>query len=169
MKVWRYLSFVLLGGIVGVFVSLLIRGIDFQHLIEHIDFMDQQFMVISCVIVTLCIIGLTLWQYQTQKAALKLKSRVDHQTEIEETDTLENQANMKFLKVSIIVYVQYFISFVYFFILALGNPGDKALITVLIPFLFTIIPAIMAVFSRESLIVAFQKWGMQNIRKKLLK
>lgn len=41
MKVWRYLSFVLLGGIVGVFVSLLISGIDFQHLIEHIDFMDQ--------------------------------------------------------------------------------------------------------------------------------
>lgn len=29
MKVWRYLSFVLLGGIVGVFVSLLISGIDF--------------------------------------------------------------------------------------------------------------------------------------------
>lgn len=25
MKVWRYLSFVLLGGIVGVFVSLLIK------------------------------------------------------------------------------------------------------------------------------------------------
>ncbi len=169
MKVWRYLSFVLLGGIVGVFVSLLISGIDFQHLIEHIDFMDQQFMVISCVIVTLCIIGLTLWQYQTQKAALKLKSRVDHQTEIEETDTLENQANIKFLKVSIIVYVQYFISFVYFFILALGNQGDKALITVLIPFLFTIIPAIMVGFSKESLIVAFQKWGRQNIRKKLLK
>lgn len=159
MKVWRYLSFVLLGGIVGVFVSLLIRGIDFQHLIEHIDFMDQQFMVISCVIVTLCIIGLTLWQYQTQKAALKLKSRVDHQTEIEETDTLENQANMKFLKVSIIVYVQYFISFVYFFILALGNPGDKALITVLIPFLFTIIPAIMAGFFQRKFDRRFPKMG----------
>lgn len=159
MKVWRYLSFVLLGGIVGVFVSLLISGIDFQHLIEHIDFMDQQFMVISCVIVTLCIIGLTLWQYQTQKAALKLKSRVDHQTEIEETDTLENQANMKFLKVSIIVYVQYFISFVYFFILALGNQGDKALITVLIPFLLRLSQQSWSVFSKESLIVAFQKWG----------
>ncbi|ELP8755424.1 DUF3169 family protein [Staphylococcus pseudintermedius] len=159
MKVWRYLSFVLLGGIVGVFVSLLISGIDFQHLIEHIDFMDQQFMVISCVIVTLCIIGLTLWQYQTQKAALKLKSRVDHQTEIEETDTLENQANMKFLKVSIIVYVQYFISFVYFFILALGNQGDKALITVLIPFLFTIIPAIMVGFFQRKFDRRFPKMG----------
>lgn len=125
MKVWRYLSFLFLGGVVGFFISLLLTGIDFQHLIQHIDFMSEQFMIISCIIVTLCIVGLTLWQYQTQKVALKLKSRVDYQTEIEETDTLENQANMKFLKVSIIVYVQYFISFVYFFILALGNEGER--------------------------------------------
>lgn len=55
-------------------------------------------MVISCVIVTLCIIGLTLWQYQTQKAALKLKSRVDHQTEIEETDTLEKPSEYEIFK-----------------------------------------------------------------------
>lgn len=159
MKVWRYLSFLFLGGVVGFFISLLLTGIDFQHLIQHIDFMSEQFMIISCIIVTLCIVGLTLWQYQTQKVALKLKSRVDYQTEIEETDTLENQANMKFLKVSIIVYVQYFISFVYFFILALGNEGDTALVTAVIPFLFTIIPAIMVGFFQRKFDRRLPKMG----------
>ncbi|WP_274596555.1 DUF3169 family protein [Staphylococcus delphini] len=159
MKVWRYLSFLFLGGVVGFFISLLLTGVDFQHLIQHIDFMSEQFMIISCIIVTLCIVGLTLWQYQTQKVALKLKSRVDYQTEIEETDTLENQANMKFLKVSIIVYVQYFISFVYFFILALGNEGDTALVTAVIPFLFTVIPAIMVGFFQKKFDRRFPKMG----------
>lgn len=159
MKVWRYLSFLFLGSVVGFFISLLLTGIDFQHLIQHIDFMSEQFMIISCIIVTLCIVGLTLWQYQTQKVALKLKSRVDYQTEIEETDTLENQANMKFLKVSIIVYVQYFISFVYFFILALGNEGDTALVTAVIPFLFTIIPAIMVGFFQRKFDRRLPKMG----------
>lgn len=159
MKVWRYLSFLFLGGVVGFFISLLLTRIDFQQLIQHIDFMSEQFIIISCIIVTLCIVGLTLWQYQTQKVALKLKSRVDYQTEIEETDTLENQANMKFLKVSIIVYVQYFISFVYFFILALGNEGDTALVTAVIPFLFTIIPAIMVGFFQRKFDRRFPKMG----------
>lgn len=159
MKVWRYLSFLFLGGVVGFFISLLLTRIDFQHLIQHIDFMSEQFMIISCIIVMLCIVGLTLWQYLTQKEALKLKSRVDYQTEIEETDTLENQANMKFLKVSIIVYVQYFISFVYFFILALGNEGDTALVTAVIPFLFTIIPAIMVGFFQRKFDRRLPKMG----------
>lgn len=150
MKVGRYLLLVILGGILGVLISLFINGVDFQYLIQHIHFMNQPFMVISCVIVTLCIVGLTLWQYQIQKAALKLKSQIDHQEAIEETDTLDKQANMKFLKVSIIVYVQYLMSFIFFFVLALGNAGDKALITAVIPFLFTCIPAIMiGLFQRK--------------------
>lgn len=150
MKVRRYLMFVILGGIVGGLVSLLINGVDFRYLIQHIEFMDQQFMVISCIVVTLCIVGLTLWQYQIQKAALKMKSRVENQTDIEETDALDNQANLKFIMASVILYVQYLISFVFFFVLVLGNEGNLALITAIIPFLFTCIPGVMiGLFQRK--------------------
>ncbi|MEJ7542036.1 DUF3169 family protein [Staphylococcus intermedius] len=159
MKVGRYLMFVILGGIVGGLISLLITGVDFQYLIHHIGFMNQQLMVISCIIVTLCIVGLTLWQYQIQKAALKLKSRVEGQTEIEETDILDHQANMKFLKVSVIVYVQYLISFVFFFVLALGNKGETALITAIVPFLFTCISATMVGLFQRKFDRRFPKLG----------
>lgn len=167
MKVGRYLMFVILGGIVGGLISLLITGVDFQYLIHHIGFMNQQLMVISCIIVTLCIVGLTLWQYQIQKAALKLKSRVEGQTEIEETDTLDYQANMKFLKVSVILCVQYLISFVFFFVLALGNKGDTALITAIVPFLFTCIPAVMVGLFQRKFDRRFPKLGESQYTEKV--
>jgi len=101
-------------------------------------------LIISITLITTFFnIFLTLLLLKYQKDSLRLKSKSIEFEDEDIADTYERKANLKYLSVSFIFYLEILISFLTIFILALGNISDKYLFLSILPFIVTAIPAIM--------------------------
>ena len=74
MKVKRYLLLLVLGGIIGGFVGSSMGSI--STFLSNVNFAHIHFGLITCIIASLIIIGLTFYLWKVQKMRLNLKIKV---------------------------------------------------------------------------------------------
>lgn len=167
MKVKRLLISMLIGGLIGGVIALLMDS-DIVQWVQQLHFTTAKFVWISFIVVMGVVVILTGWLFKVQKDALKIKRQMRENLNYSETDDLDNQANMKFLTSSYLLYTVYLITFLYLLVLVIGNSGDKAVLFGSMPFIFTIVPAIFTGIFTKKFDSKVPKYGEKNYTEKLL-
>lgn len=168
MKIRRYLLFVLIGGIVGGIIGFFIGMFEDRNLFNFVKFTNNQMVIVISMIASLINILLILILYKTQQQALKYKSLMETDINDQQADDFEKAANLKFMRTSIIYYIQIFISLITISILALGNASTTYIFWAIIPFLITIIPSLMIGFFVQKFDNRMPKQGEKQYTEKVL-
>lgn len=166
MKVKRYLILLVLGGIIGGFVSSSMGSI--STFLSNVNFAHTHFGLIICIIASLIIIGLTFYLWKVQKDALKFKNQSLNSIEDDDADLFEMKSNLNFNKSSIITYIQLIISFVALLLIVFGHGSNIDVLYAIIPYMLTIIPSIMLGFFNRRFDSRYPKIGEKNYTEKNL-
>ena len=165
MKVKRYLLLLVLGGIIGGFVGSSMGSI--STFLSNVNFAHIHFGLITCIIASLIIIGLTFYLWKVQKDALKFKNQSLNSIEDDDADLFEKKSNLNFNKSSIIAYIQLIISFVALLLIVFGHGSNIDVLYAIIPYMLTIIPSIMLGFFNRRFDSRYPKIGEKIILKNL--
>ena len=168
MKVGRYLLLMIIGGIIGGLIVELFDIINQYNLFSKFHFKSSMLIISITLITTFFNIFLTLLLLKYQKDSLRLKSKSIEFEDEDIADTYERKANLKYLSVSFIFYLEILISFLTIFILALGNISDKYLFLSILPFIVTAIPAIMIGLFVRKFDDRYPKMGEEKYTEKII-
>lgn len=166
MKVGRYLLYLLIGGIIGGFVGSSMGTI--STFLSNVNFAHTHFGLITCIIASLIIIGLTFYLWKVQKDALKFKNQSLNSIEDDDADLFEKKSNLNFNKSSIIAYIQVLISFIALLLIVFGHGSNIDVLYAIIPYMLSIVPLMMVDFFNRRFDSRYPKLGEKNATEKTL-
>lgn len=168
MKVGRYILLTLIGGIIGGLIGLSFGGIKILSLTPFTHFAKTNVVIIIATISSIINILLTLYLFKVHKDALNLKVKTRNHIDDESADLYEKKAYLKSMKSDFIYSIQILISLLTILIVVLGNASAKNIMFVIIPYVITIIPALMIGFFIRKFDPRYPKLGEKNYIEKTL-
>ncbi len=168
MKVGRYLLLVLLGGIIGGAAGYLIPTLNDMGFFNKILFTNQNSIMVVCFIATLINIILTVILYRELKNSVYFKNKINNPDNKYSEDESEEKSNLKFLNASFIYHFQILISLIFLLILVIGNIKDIYVLFAIIPYMITVITALLIGLYARKLDERYPKLGEHKYTEKLL-
>ncbi|MGC9615193.1 DUF3169 family protein [Staphylococcus pasteuri] len=131
-------------------------------------FTNQNSIMVVCFIATLINIILTVILYRELKNSVYFKNKINNPDNKYSEDESEEKSNLKFLNASFIYYFQILISLIFLLILVIGNIKDIYVLFAIIPYMITVIPALLIGLYARKVDERYPKLGEHKYTEKLL-
>lgn len=168
MKVMRYILLVLIGGLIGGVIGTIIGFTNGFDAINKIHFVNDRTAMIMGIIAILAIILLFGYNLMIQKQALHYKKMMDEQVSDSETDLREKKASLLVWRVTIVYYLQLFVSLILLFLFVIGHATESHLLYVVIAFILASVGSTQYGLFIRKYDARFPKMGEKLYTEKLL-
>ncbi|MBY7664728.1 DUF3169 family protein [Staphylococcus agnetis] len=168
MKIGRYLLYILVGGVIGGIIGGLLGETNGLRFITEYHLESHTVIQTIGIGAILCLLGLIVYILFLQKKALKYKNQLDAHIEEDIADTIETKASLKFINVSLVIYLAYLIAFLVLLIYVVANVSDDFILYPIIAFLTVSIGTIPYSFFIRKYDPRLPKLGEKHYTEKML-
>ncbi|KIX90240.1 hypothetical protein TP70_08645 [Staphylococcus microti] len=168
MKVMRYILLLLVGGIIGGVIGTIIGVTNGFDVINKIHFVNDRTAMIMGIIAILGIILLFVYNLMIQKQALHYKKMMDEQVSDSETDLREKKASLIVLRITMVSYLQLFISLILLLVFVIGHATESHFLYVVIAFILASVGSTQYGLFIRKYDARYPKMGEKQYTEKLL-
>ncbi|MDP4461447.1 DUF3169 family protein [Staphylococcus hyicus] len=169
MKKGRYTLQIILATIFGGIVGVIFESDFVRAFFSELRYAKSaNFLMISCIAVTLLLVALILYQFMIQNDALRLKCKSEMGNDASQDDLIA-KADLQYNKSEIIFYSQLIIVALYILFLLIGGfGGETNILYVFVPLYIIFIPSIKSGYFYRKYNVNYPKIGEKDYTKKIL-